>query len=298
MKIPRNPKRKINWVPIIFITPTIIMIGLFFLYPVVNMFWLSLTNFDFLEQINTQFVGLHNYIKVLTTADFKYTLWRTILYTIGTAGGAFLIGLLAALLLNNKFKGRLIARIFILFPWAVPPVVTGIVWSYMYDYQFGIINYFLEKLHLIIEPISWLGDPSVALISVILPSIWLSIPISTLVMLGGLHSIREELYDAAAVDGANVIQEFWHITIPGLRPITKILILLLVIWSFRSFDIIYMMTTGGPAGATETFVMKVYLTAFKYYDFTRATTYGVITLLISLVFSIVYWKMLMTKDER
>jgi len=172
----------------------------------------------------------------------------------------------------------------------MPEVVTAFVWTWMFDYQFGILNHALQAIGIIREPIGWLTTTTWAMPSMCLVGTWKQFPIAFIMLLAGLQSIPKELYEAATMDGANALQSFRHVTLPGLRSVLGVLALLLTLWSFRSFTHFYLMTGGGPSRSTETAVVLVYLQAFKYYDFGVASALGIIVLLILCLFSIVYMK--------
>jgi len=172
----------------------------------------------------------------------------------------------------------------------VPPVATAMVWSWMLDYQFGVVNHLLQAAHLIRAPIGWLTTPQWAMPSMVLVGIWKMYPIASVMLLAGLQCIPDELYEAAKIDGASRLDGFRYVTLPGLKPVCGILALLLTLWSFRSFTYIYIMTGGGPSQATETAVVLVYMQAFKFFDFGVASALGVVMLLLLVLFTAVYMK--------
>jgi len=245
---------------------------------------MSLTNPDTAHD----FVGFGHYQNIFHSPKFWNAALNTVEYTVFGATGAFLVGLMTALLLNEDFRGRVFARALIISPWPVPYVVTCLVWMWMFDYQFGIINDILLRVGLIKARMGWLRDPSVAMFSVIVTTIWKEFPFATIMMLAGLQSIPREQYDQAAVDGANFFQIFRYVTLPGLRSVNMIVLLLLVIWIFKRFTFIYVMTGGGPAGTTETLIIRTYLDAFDHLEFGTASAMGLIMLAVILVFTAFY----------
>jgi multiple sugar transport system permease protein len=213
----------------------------------------------------------------------------TVVYTIGVVVGSYIVGLLCALLLNQAFRLRALARTLIIIPWAVPQVVTVLIWNWMLDANYGVINYLLQTLHLIDSNLQWRAMPDLAMISIVGVTIWSTYPVSLVMLLAGLQSIPRDLYEAAAVDGSNAWQRFWHITWPGLAPVNAVLILLLSLLAFtRVVTIIYVMTAGGPAGATETLPIQTYLQAFKFFRMGYASAIGTVVLAIAVIFSLIY----------
>lgn len=284
--------RKINWFPYLLVLPALIAVAIVVFYPVsqaISMSGYSFTLSGGREVI--KFVGLGNYEKMLVNPSFWHSLWLTIIYTAGTVGFAYAIGLGTALILNEDFRGRSIARLLVILPWPVPLVAAALLWMWMYDYQFGVLNF------LIGSKVNWIGSSSMAMIAVLLPSIWQQYPIATVMLLAGLLSIPAELYEAASIDGAGRLKRFWHVTVPNLRPVTIVIILLFTIWSFKKFDLIYVMTEGGPAEATETLILQTYLRAFKFWEMGYATALGTISLIVSMIFTVIYLRVLRKAEE-
>jgi len=282
-------RARIDALPYWLILPSMVALSLLLLYPVGRGIWTSLTyNVIIYPHYGTPFVGLRNYAYVLSQSRTWHALWLAALYTFVVVTGSMVVGLITALAVRGEFPGWAIYRVGIIIPWVVPPVATALVWSWMLDYQFGIINFLLRAAQLIKEPIGWLITKDWALTSMFFVGIWKNYPIASIMLLAGLQSIPNELYEAATIDGANAWQSFLHITLPGLKPISGVLALLLSLWSFKSFTYIYIMTGGRPSQATETAVVLVYLQAFRFFDFGVASALGVIMLLILVVFTILY----------
>jgi len=204
----------------------------------------------------------------------------------------FLIGLAVALALNSQIKARKFFRVLALLPWTVPDVISGLVWRYMYNPTQGIINYVLMKLNLIDTYIEWLASPSLAMPSVILADVWRGYPFVMVILLAGLQAIPKQLYEAAKVDGASVVQEFWYITLPGLTRAITVALALDTIWQFRRFGLIYTMTQGGPGHVTEIFSLLVYKQYFKFFNFEYASSIAVIMACILLCISLPYLKLI------
>jgi multiple sugar transport system permease protein len=277
--------------PYLLMLPSMIALAIFILYPIAKVIVTSL-QYNVLNrpERGTPFIGLANYADAITRPQFLHSLGLAVIYTVITAGGSMLIGLLTSLALRERLRGRSFYRAAMILPWVVPPVVASLIWVWMLDRQFGVVNYLLQAV-LGLKAIGWLVDTDWAMPSILLVGTWKEYPVATLMLLAGLQNIPPEYYEAASIDGASAWQRFWHITVPGLAPVSGILGLLLIIWSFRSFTYIFVMTGGGPAEATETIIINVYRQAFQYYNFGVASALGVIVLVILLVFSLVYLRL-------
>jgi multiple sugar transport system permease protein len=200
------------------------------------------------------------------------------------------LGFLGALLLNAEFKGRAFCRTLNLLPWIIPGVVVGLVWEYLYQPNYGPINDILRRVGLLRVPVAWLSDLNLAMPAVIFANIWRGIPFFTIMILAGLQAIPDEVYEAATVDGASVTQRFWHVTLPMLRPIIVVATATRIIWTFNYADLIFVMTSGGPANATQITSSYTLLSAYTDLDFGYAATLSVVLLVIMLVFTAFYLK--------
>ena len=273
--------------PYLLIAPSVICLCGILLFPIIKGILLSFYAVKFAE--SAPFVGLANYTRMLHDAAFWRMLRLTLIYTVFSVVGTFGLALAVALLVNKQFRGRTTVRAILTLPWAIPEVAAVLVWTWMFDYQYGVVNYLLQKLHVVQQSPQWLMNPQLALASVLIVTIWKVFPLSALVLLAGLQSISPELYEAARIDGAKRFQQFWYVTRPGLRAIASILLLLITIWSFRRFTIIWVMTQGGPMDATQTLVIGVYRFAFNYFDMGYAAALGVVGFLLSVVATLVYF---------
>ncbi len=234
---------------------------------------------------------LDNYVKLQQDKLFWESLWVTILFVAGTVGLHLLIGLAVALALNTEPLGNWAFRIIAILPWTVPDVISGLVWRFMYDPTAGIINYFLDRIGMQNPYIEWLAAPQLALPSVIIADVWRGYPFVMLILLAGLQAIPKELYEAARVDGASVLQEFRHITAPGLTRMFQIALALDIIWQFRRFGLVYNMTQGGPGNATDILPLAIYRQYFKYFNFEYASAMAVVLAVIMIIISIPYIRM-------
>lgn len=285
----RAPQSRPTGVAVLLLLPALLVLGFVLFYPIGLAIYSGFFDIGLMNLGQPEYVGLENYRRMVETPAFWASARVTVVYTIGVVGGAYIVGLLNALLLNRAFRGRTLARTLIIIPWAVPHVVTVLIWNWMLDANYGVINYFMQTLHLIEENLRWRAMPDLAMVSVVGVTIWSVYPVALVMLLAGLQSIPRDLYEAAAVDGSNAWQRFWHITWPGLAPVNIVLILLLSLMAFtRVVTIIYLMTAGGPAGATETLPIQTYLQAFKFFRMGYASAIGTVVLVIAIIFSVIY----------
>ena len=231
---------------------------------------------------------LQNYHSVLTDADTWNAVWVTIVFSGGTVIGSVSLGIAAALVLDRSFFGRGIVRVLVILPWAVPHVVAALVWQWMYNPDFGVVNYGLLLLPWVTATPKWLSDPQFALLAVILVNVWKTYPFATLLLLAGLQTISDDLYEASSIDGAGPVRRFFDITLPGLRRVLAIVVLLLLIWSFGNFVFIFLMTQGGPAGATNALVVHIYFEAFRFFRAGSAFAMGALLLFMSVILTSIY----------
>jgi multiple sugar transport system permease protein len=229
------------------------------------------------------FAGLENYAALLRDPIFWHAVRVTALFTLGNVGGSFGLGLLSALLLHRRFLGRPVARALLLLPWALPQVAAVVVWRWLLQTQYGAANYILWRLHLATTPnIPWLVRPSLGLYAVLATTVWWQYPIATTFLQAGIESVPLELFEAARMDGAGAWQRFRHVIWPGLRQVRNILALLLLFWSLGQVIVIWTMTQGGPARATQTLGVLVYTRAFSDFQFGSASALGTIVLALCL----------------
>jgi multiple sugar transport system permease protein len=237
-----------------------------------------------------RFIGLGNYGRMLHDPTFWLTLKNSLVWVVFSVGFQFVLGFLVALLLNAEFKGRTFCRTLNLLPWIIPGVVVGLVWEYLYQPNYGPINDILRRVGLLRVPIAWLSDPIYAMGAVIFANIWRGIPFFSIMILAGLQAIPDEVYEAATVDGASITQRFWHVTLPMLRPIIVVATATRIIWTFNYADLIFVMTNGGPANATQITSSYTLLSAYTDLDFGYAATLSVVLLVIMLAFTACYLK--------
>jgi multiple sugar transport system permease protein len=273
----------------LFLAPAFCLLALFMFYPIGSTIWMSLNKVDQFGSFNG-FVGIGNYRDLFADPSFRGSLVRTIVWTVAVVAITTLVALWLAVTLNERFRLRPIARGLLLLPWAASLVVTTLLWQWMAHPDFGALNHLLSTLGISHKRIEWLADPSLSFPLMIWIAIWVSIPPTTLMLLAGLQSIDQSLYEAAALDGSRRWWSFWDITLPLLRPIFAVSILLNVIFVFNSFPIIWVLTEGGPAGETDTLVTYLYKQGFRLYLMGSAAAVSVVIFAILLAFAVVHTK--------
>lgn len=234
-----------------------------------------------------EFVGLEN-IKAVLAGDFLRLLGQTMVFTTGTTLLPFVLGFGLALALNTRIRGANALRGLMLVPWLIPGVVVSFLWMWIFNANYGVLNAVLEGAGVIDGPLAWLAQPNTAMAAVVIAKTWQSFPWMMVMLLAGLQTVPPELHEAAEVDGAGVLRRFWAITVPHLRGIIGLVLLLEFIWNFQHFDIIYVLTGGGPAGSTHTFATAVYDTAFRGYDLGQAGALGLLWMALLGVLVVVY----------
>ena len=245
-----------RWLAMVLLLPTLALLALFIAYPFVEGVRLSVT--DTKVGVPGKFVGLQNFEEIWSDSIFHVAVWNTCFYTAVATVFKLALGLWLALLLNRHFKGKALARAFVLLPFIIPTVLSTLAWKWMFDPTFSVLNWLLFRLGVIHERINWLGDPNLALISVIVVNVWRGVPFYAISLLAGLQTVNPELQEAAAIDGASAWQRFRHITWPLLLPVTMVVTLFSVIQTFADFQLVYVLTGGGPANATHLFATYAY----------------------------------------
>ena len=269
------------------ILPALLLIGVVIGVPLVDAAYTSMTNSTFINP-TPRFVALRNFSLMVQTPIF-WEIVRTSLIWTGTVVVAQLaLGFATALLLNLRFRGRALARSLIILPWVCPGVIAAIIWRVIGDPYLGPINAVLNWGGLPHPFIAWLAQPSTALGAVIVAAVWKGTPFSTVMYLAALQGVSTEVLEAATIDGAGAFSRLRHVTIPQTMPVIRVLVLLTTVWTFNYFELIYIMTQGGPGSSTQIFPTYVYKLAFDQIRYGMASAYGMVALLILLIFSLLY----------
>lgn len=264
------------------ILPALAGLVLMVLYPFAYDIFISFTNMSVFHFRNPTWVGLSNYVFVLTTPDFLTVLRNSVVWTVANVVPTVLIGLVLAFVLNTKVRGKTIYRLFMIVPWAMPSFITLLIWQSMYSYPFGVINTLIGQVG--IAPINWLNDCNWAFVGIVIANIWLGYPFMMIIFSGALQSIPSELYEAASIDGAVGFQQMRYMSIPLIRPTILIAVLLGSIWTFNNFNAAYLITQGGPGICTTILITQAYKLAFGgTLAFAQAATYAFIAFIILFV---------------
>ncbi|GAA0938288.1 sugar ABC transporter permease [Nonomuraea longicatena] len=252
--------------------------------PLLTGLWLSVTDTQLLNPMGGVFIGFEHYVKLFGEPGFFRSLLVTLVYTAATVAASLLLGTLAAVLVNRSFPGRTAARTVLTMPWAVPTVAVALIFAWIYNNDSGVLNRLLGPARQ-----GWLTDTDWALVSVTVASVWKVFPFVMLVALAALQSVPEELRESARVDGADRLNAFRDVVFPFLRPTLRVVALLMTIWSLRRFDIIWLLTQGGPVDATETVVIGVYRESFVNSDLGLSAAIGAVGLLISSLVTVAHF---------
>ncbi|MEN8113294.1 MAG: sugar ABC transporter permease [Actinomycetota bacterium] len=295
-KEPRRRKR-FDWLPVWLIAPAVAIFAILLLWPVARAFQLSLFDVGLLDRTGGDFVGLGNYADLAGDNRFRHSAWVTVVYTVTVVVLSYALGLVTALLLNQEFRFRALARTAVILPWAVPEVVAVMTFAWILNTQFGVLNQVLMATWFVDRPIEWLTQSSLAMPSVIAVTVWKQFPLATLMLLAGLQLVPAALIEAAEVDGASRWQRFRHVTLPSMRSVNIILVLILILNTFRRTTIVYTMTGGGPAQATETLPVLTFLEAFQNRELGTASAVGTAVMVILALITIVYAMALLRKEQ-
>ncbi|KEO81310.1 carbohydrate ABC transporter permease [Tumebacillus flagellatus] len=279
----------------LFLTPALLLLGLVLLYPLLNTLWLSLQHKVLIRPDRDAFVGARNYIKAFVDPRIRAAALHTVVFTVGSVGLKVVFGMMGALLLNVNMRGAGWVRSLYMLPWLVPSIVASLVWRWIFHDQFGIANAMLQSIG--VPAVNWLGQDATAMVAVILVDIWRGLPLMTLLLLAGLQMIPRETIEAAMIDGAQAIQRFWRVILPQMRPTLIMAGTLSLIGTFNSFNIVYVLTGGGPAHATEILVTRVFRVAFQNFNFGYAGTLAVLIIVLITLLTSVYNRLLNESGE-
>jgi multiple sugar transport system permease protein len=287
-----SPELRSELGQVAFLAPTLVLLGILFVAPIGFGIWSS-----FLDEDRSTWTGLSNYAALLASSQFWHATGVSVTMTVAIVGGTYALGMLAALLLNRSTRGRTLIGAVFAIPWAIPYVAAAMVWAWMLDYQYGVLNYLVILLHLSAQPIGWLTESRLALVSVVIVEVWKLFPLAMVMLLAGLKGIPPELPEAATVDGARAFAIFRYITLPSLRPVTTVLLLILTIWVFgRAFTGVWVLTGGGPVDATTTLVILLYKTGFQLFHIHSAAALGTLMLVVSSCITAVYTRLVLLRE--
>ncbi|WP_016952055.1 carbohydrate ABC transporter permease [Anabaena sp. PCC 7108] len=270
-------KQRTAW---IFLLPALLLLLLVFGYPIVRAFCLSFFTQNLGTKLEPVFSGFSNYVRMAGDGRFWESFRTTTVFTLSTVFLELLLGLSISLVLNKQFFGRSAVRTIAILPWALPTALIGLAWAWIFNDQFGVVNDILLRVGWIETGINWLGEPTLAMIAVIVADVWKTTPFISILLLAGLQSISPDLYEAHGIDGATPWQSFYQITLPLLMPQILIAMLFRFAQAFGIFDLIAVMTGGGPGGSTEVVSLYIYSTVMRYLDFGYGAALVVVTFLL------------------
>ena len=277
--------------------PVLLVITLLIGYPIVYSFWLSLHRYNLKRPGLFRFVGLGNYADIVASPEFWSALRITAAFSAPAVMLVVVLGILVALLLNEPFPGRGLVRTMMLVPWAIPPVVNGLMWQWIYDSNVGALNGLLVTVGLTHEYQGWLSDPIYALMALVSAHVWNLLPLAVILLLAALQGIPSDLYDAGRVDGCSAWNLFVHVTLPWLAQPLLVVLVLQTVYAIRVFDVIYVLTAGGPGTSTTTLTWKTFLETFQNLDFGLGNAYAYTISLITLGLALVYFRTLYRRGE-
>lgn len=286
-RVGSGSRSRISLLPYFLAGPILLYEGLFLLYPIYKGLKSSLYEQKALGRPET-WAGLANYRRLFKDDDFWSTLQNTMIYMMAVIVLAIGFGLFSAMVLNHAFVGRSLARAVVTLPWAFPDVPTALVFIWILNPNFGVANVFAQLLPWVGENPKWLFDPNLAMASVVVVTAWKGFPFYSLVLLAALQTVPKELEEAARVDGASKVQVFFAVTLPCIMPTLLLLTVLASIFSFKQFTLIWLLTGGGPSGATETIVIRIYQEAFRFHDFSYASAFGVAGFIFALTIALIF----------
>lgn len=298
MQIIEKIKKGVNTpqgLAVILITPCVLIVFGVIIYPLFYAIYLSFHKVYLLLPGKTKFIGIDNYVNPLLSLDIWKAMGRTLYFTVLQLGIGLLCAIPIALVLNIEFKGCKALRSFLLLPWALAPVVNAILWKWVFNAEYGILNGLLYSLGLIHQYRSWLSQPLLALTLITLICIWKSLPLMTFFILATLQTIPNNLYESAKIDGANAWKSFVYITLPLIKPTLMILTILYIMWGFKVFDEVYIMTGGGPAKGTQVMTYYTYTETFELLHLGKGAAIAIIQTIIIFGLSVYYIRYLVQK---
>ena len=277
-----------RWMIWLFLAPTLLLLAVFLYYPMVGTLIESFYDTSFISPV-PRFVGTANYEKVLTSQEFPEIVRNSIVWTLGAVILQNVLGFLTALLLNQALPAQGLMRALMLLPFVLPGVVAAILWRFMYDPQLGLLNSILMRTGILHENAAWLAESSTAMAAVIFAAVWKGFPFSMLIYLAALQNVDRSQVEAATLDGAGPVRRLMDVTLPAIRDVIVVNIVLTLILTFNYFDIVWVLTRGGPQNATHIFPTKIFETGFGQFRFGEAAIYGVFSILVLAVLVSLYF---------
>jgi multiple sugar transport system permease protein len=282
---------------VLMVAPAVLLVLGLALGPAIASLWLSLQDRSLTAGPSVGFVGLTNYANWLTDPDFWNAVRNSVVFTVVSVLLQLLIGLGVALLLNRDFLGRNALRALVLIPWVLPIVSTANIWVWMFNDIYGIIDTTLVSFHVTSRPIGWLSSPDLSLMSAIIVKTWREFPFAALLLMAGMQTIPADLYEAAKMDGARAWQRLCHVTLPGLRLIILIILLLQTIWTFNDMSTVYLTTKGGPGTSSEVLPILIYRTSFVSGELSRGAAGAVLMFIVVVSLAVVYFHSYVRNEE-
>ncbi|RKX93054.1 MAG: sugar ABC transporter permease [Spirochaetes bacterium] len=276
--------------------PAVFLMVIFMVYPIIYVFIISLFKTDKLARIKN-FAGLGIYASLLSSKDTWVVIGRSLLWTFTSVATKTLFGVIIALVLNVKYRGRKIARLLFIIPWASSIPISVMLWRWVLHNEFGLLNHTLRITGIMQNPPVWLGQSTTAFLSCLWVDIWIGIPFMALVFLAAMQAVPQTLYEAAEIDGASKAAQFRYVTLPGIAAILLIATLLSSLWTFNDFNTIYILTNGGPAGSTNILITYVYQNSFEWLKWQKASALSVFTFIILSTVSVLYSRIYFKKEE-
>jgi ABC-type sugar transport system permease subunit len=291
MRLAPSYKRRESLIQVLCIAPPIILLLALVGYPLVQTLYLSFMK-STLIQPQPVFVGLGNFVKIFSSSDFWNVFANSAVWTIVIVGLQFVLGMAAALILNRKFVGRGFLRAAVVIPWVMPGVIAGSLWKLLYEPYLGPIAQMLGVVGVPAENAAWLGNASTALFAVIVVAVWKGFPLSAVMYTAAYQNVPDELREAARLDGANAWQVFRNVVLPSMAPTIRSTMVLTTVWTFNYFDLIYVMTKGGPGDSTEIFPTAIYRLAFVDVNYGLSSAYGIVSVAVLGIFTVLYLRQL------
>ena len=281
---------KKNIAPWLFLSPVLLSLLLLFGYPLVRSFIMAFQNYKLTAPNDVYFIGFDNFVKVFSNSDTAMVFKNSLTWVVTSVLGQLFFGMILALALKKNFKGRGIYQSIVFLPWAVSGFVVGLIWRFSFNGEYGIVNNLLLKFGLIDEKISWMSTPGLSIAVPIIAMIWIGIPFFAINILAALQSIPADVYEAADVDGCGAIRAYFQITLPYIKPTLITTVLLRTIWIFNSFDLIMVITDGGPANTSQTLTSYMYAKAFANYDLGYAAALGMVMMVCMCIYALFFLK--------